>query len=124
MRRKPQPAEFSHEVPQRELLRFRPSQTPPTTPDGRPMPEAVEWTAEDFAAFLRARAAWRDTHAEPLPFLPAHERCAMARIPGIPQALIDAESAASRNTRPSQFEQSAVVDRLTSPVFSTSEGAK
>lgn len=122
MRRKAPPAEFSDEQPPRELLRFRPSQTPPVTSEGRPMPWRVEWTAEDFAAFLRARAAWRDTHSRPLPSLPAKERAATTRL-GVPQALIDAEVAASRGARPPQFEQSPVVDRPASPVFSTSEGA-
>lgn len=122
MRRKPQPAEFSHEEPPRELLRFVPSQPPPTTPEGRPMPWAVEWTADEFAAFLRARAAWRDTHSRPLPSLPARERVATSQL-AVPQALIDAENAESRGARPPQFQQSAVVDRPASPTFSTSEGA-
>lgn len=93
MRRKPQSAEFSHEEPPLELLRFRPSQTPPTTADGRQMPWAVEWTADDFAAFLRARAAWRNTHSHPLPGLLARERHAMQTL-DVPEALIDSEKAA------------------------------
>jgi hypothetical protein len=102
----PSPEDLDQEPP-KELLRFRPSQPAPIGPYGRPEPWRVEWTADEFAAFLRARAAWRDTHSRPLPSLPGRERCAITRI-GIPQALIDAESAASRGARP--------------PMFSTSEG--
>lgn len=81
------------EEPPRELLRFRPSQTPPVNAEGRPMPWAVEWTAEDFAAFLRARVAWRGTHLEPLPGLPARERVALHQM-DLPAALVAAEDAA------------------------------
>jgi hypothetical protein len=88
----PSPEELDQQPP-RELLRFRPSQTPPTNAEGRPMPWAVKWQPEEFAAWLRTRIAWRDTHSEPLPGLPAQERCAITRL-GIPQALIDAESTA------------------------------
>lgn len=80
-------------LPPRELLQFVPSQPAPIGPHGRPEPWKVQWTAEDFAAWLRARAAWRDTHAEPLPGLMAMERVALTRI-GVPQALIDEEKAA------------------------------
>ena len=94
----PSPEELDQEPP-RELLRFVLSETPPRTPDGRPMPWRVEWTAGDFASWLRARESWRDTHSRPLPGLPARERHAMRAL-GIPQALIDAEVTASRGLRP------------------------
>jgi hypothetical protein len=51
------------------------------------------WTREDFAAWLRAREAWRDTHAEPLPSLPRRERCALQQM-DLPRALVDAEKRA------------------------------
>lgn len=66
-------------------------------PDGRSMPWAADWPANEFAAWLRARAAWRDTHAEPLPSLWAKERCAMQRL-DLPAALVDAERRASHRT--------------------------
>jgi hypothetical protein len=93
VRRRVSSAESNDEEPPRELLRFVPSGTSPTTAVGRPMPWKVEWTTEDFAAFLHARAAWRDGHVQPLPGLPGRERCALTRL-GLPQALIDAEKAA------------------------------
>ncbi|GAB3349938.1 hypothetical protein GCM10027300_13430 [Modestobacter lapidis] len=90
MRRREVQRADSGELPPQELLRFRPSQTPPTSPDGRPMPWAVEWTADEFAAFLRARAAWRNSHSSPLPGLLSRERHAMHRL-HLPRALVDAE---------------------------------
>jgi hypothetical protein len=72
------PAAFSHGPPPSELLHF-------ATRSASPL-----WTAEGFAAWLRARAAWRDTHAEPLPDLPPLERSAMTRM-DLPAALIEAE---------------------------------
>lgn len=120
MRRRESRPEFSHEEPPRELLRFVPSERPPVAPDGRPMSWAVEWTAEEFAAFLRARAAWRDSHSRPLPGLPARERVATSQL-GIPQALINAEHAASRGAPSPPFEQAAE-HRPASPTFSTIEG--
>jgi hypothetical protein len=119
-RDKPLSAEFSDPEPPRELLRFVPSDPPPTMPDGRPMPWAAKWTVDEFAAFLRARTAWRNAHTRPLPRLPARERLAMAQL-GIPKALINAENVASRDVRPPPYEQSGVLDRPASPVFSTSE---
>lgn len=94
-RRKPvEPsAEELGQTPPRELLRFVPSQPPPIGPHGRPQPWAVKWTAEDFASWLRARAAWRDTHTEPLPGLPGLERSALARM-DLPAVLIEAEQQA------------------------------
>lgn len=83
------------EAPPRKLLRFVPSAPAPIGPHGRPEPWAVKWTAEDFAAWLRARAAWRDSHAEPLPGLPARERCAIHGMK-LPAALVQAEERAPR----------------------------
>jgi hypothetical protein len=81
MRRRVPPVDFSHAEPPAELLQFGPRALSP------------QWTADGFAAWLRARAAWRDTHTEPLPGLPGRERCALTRL-RLPQALIDAEAAA------------------------------
>jgi hypothetical protein len=58
---------FSHEEPPQELLRFT-------------SPNRFKWDPEEFASFLRAREAWRDTHVEPLPILPSRERVAMDRL--------------------------------------------
>lgn len=86
MKRRVPPVDFSHAEPPSELRWFTPG------PDG--------WTGEHFAAFLRARAAWRDTHADPLPTLPARERHFMyLNKQGVPAALISAENAAP-NTLP------------------------
>ncbi len=93
------PVEFTSGEPPEDLLRFV-----PTTP-GR-------WSAADFAAFLRARVAWRDTHREPLPSLPARERLAMVNIPGVPRALIDEEEVGSKGAPPPPCKpQGQVVDR-------------
>ncbi|WP_236826045.1 MULTISPECIES: hypothetical protein [unclassified Blastococcus] len=81
-------------LPHRELLRFVPPQPAPKTEDGRPMPWAVKWTAADFAAWLRARAAWRETHAEPLPGLLGRERVALNQM-DLPPALVRAEREAN-----------------------------
>ncbi len=89
----PSPAELDQEPPRR-LLRFRPTQQP-LHPEGRPIPWRVEWTGEEFTAFLRARAAWRETHAEPLPHLPARERVALHRLE-LPPALVEAEDHAPK----------------------------
>ena len=76
----PSPEELD-QGPPTELLRFGLRALSPS------------WTAEDFAAWLQARAAWRATHTEPLPGLPGRERCALTRL-ALPQALIDAETGA------------------------------
>ncbi len=81
MRRRIPPVEFSHGEPPPELLAFASRWTSPT------------WTAEDFAAWLRARAAWRDTHAQPLPALPTLERAALTKL-DLPSGLVQAEGAA------------------------------
>jgi hypothetical protein len=81
VRRRVPPVEFSHGEPPRELLAF--------------IPNGGSWNAEDFAAFLRARTAWRDTHDQLLPHLPARERHRMAQD-DIPQALAEAENAAPK----------------------------
>ena len=96
MRRRPAPLPEFDEAPPEELLRF--------------VPAAGRWRPEDFAAFLRARIAWRDTHVQPLPGLPARERVAMARM-DIPRALVDAEEQGSRRLPPPPFRQGVVVDR-------------
>lgn len=83
--------------PPPELLRFKPSAPAPVGPFGRPEPWRLKWTAGEFAAWLRTRAAWRDTHSRPLPGLLARERYAMTAIPGISQALIDIERNASKS---------------------------
>ncbi len=93
MRRKRPAPDLQGEEPPKDLLRFVPSQPSPIGPHGRPEPWRVTWEPEEFAAFLRARAAWRDTHDQPLPGLPARERHAMDCI-GVPQALIEAETSA------------------------------
>lgn len=72
--------EFSHGEPPQDLLRFVPVEDRP-------------WDSADFAAFLRAREAWRDTHSRPLPELPALERAALHRLQ-IPTALVQAEGIA------------------------------
>jgi hypothetical protein len=100
VRRKPPAVDFSHTEPPAELLRFRPSQPAPIGPYGRREPWRVEWDADEFAAWLRARAAWRDTHEDPLPGLPGRERLALARLDG-EQVLVDAEKAAP--TRPPEW---------------------
>src|SRR5687768_8483451 len=82
MRRRVPPVEFSHGEPPQELLRFAPR-------------TSSEWTAPDFAAWLRARAAWRDTHAEPLPALLTVERSALTRL-DLPAALVEAERSSAR----------------------------
>lgn len=121
-RREPVSTKFSHEAPPPEILRFKPAAPSPIGPHGRPEPWQVEWRPEEFAAFLRARVAWRDTHALPLPSLPARERAAMQQL-GIPQALIDVETTASSGERPPSYRPQAVVDtRPVAPLhFSTSE---
>jgi hypothetical protein len=81
VRRRIPPVGFSDGEPPQELLRFATRAS------------SASWTADEFAAWLRARAAWRDTHTEPLPGLPGRERCALTRL-GLPQALIDAEAGA------------------------------
>lgn len=93
----PSPEDLDQEPP-KELLRFMPSEPAPIGPYGRPEPWRVKWSAEDFASWLRARAAWRDTHAESLPGLLARERHAMGNL-DLPQALIDAENIASLVSR-------------------------
>lgn len=89
MKRRPPPV-VTGEKPPPELLRFRPSQPAPIGPHGRPEPWRVPWEPEDFAAWLRVRAAWRDTHTEPLPSLLSKERCAMFAM-DLPRALVAAE---------------------------------
>src|SRR4051794_36681121 len=86
MRRRVPAVDFSHEEPPQELLRFSPSQPAPIGLHGRPEPWRPIWEPEDFASFLRARAAWRDTHTKPLPGLPPLERHALARL-DLPRAL-------------------------------------
>ncbi len=81
---------MSGEEPPKELLRFHPSQPAPIGSHGRPEPWKVRWDADEFTAWLRTRAAWRDTHSEPLPGLFAQERVAIERMP-IPRALVEAE---------------------------------
>jgi hypothetical protein len=81
VRRRVPPVEFSDGEPPQQLLRFATRASSPS------------WTADDFAAWLRARAAWRVRHTEPLPGLPGRERCALTRL-GLPQALVEAERAA------------------------------
>ena len=83
MRRRVPPADFSHAEPPRELVRFGPRASSPT------------WTAEGFATWLRARAAWRDTHADPLPGLPARERVALHHL-DLPAVLVEAEDQAPK----------------------------
>jgi hypothetical protein len=95
MRRRVPAVDFSHEEPPQELLRFSPSQPAPIGLHGRPEPWRPIWEPEDFASFLRARAAWRDTHTKPLPGLPPLERHALARL-DLPRALVDAERAAPK----------------------------
>ncbi|SDY96445.1 hypothetical protein SAMN05661080_05151 [Modestobacter sp. DSM 44400] len=63
------------------------------------MPWAVEWTAGEFAALLRARAAWRDSHSQPLPALPARERHMIACASDLPTALVEVELAAPTQAR-------------------------
>lgn len=92
MKRK-QPRAIDGETPPNELLRFRPAESPPIGPHGRPMPWAVQWQPEEFAAFLRARAAWRDTHTTPLPRLGSRDRYAMQHL-GVPSPLVKAELSA------------------------------
>lgn len=92
---KPLPTDELNQQPPRELLRFVPSQAPPTTVEGRPMPWAVKWEPGEFASWLRARAAWRDTHPQPLPGLLARERHAMGSLQ-LPQGLVAGENAAPR----------------------------
>ncbi len=94
------------------LLRFRPSQPPPIGPHGRPEPWKVRWEPEDFAAWLRARAAWRDAHgSDTLPQLYARERHAMAAMHGLPAALVNAERSAP-NVHPQEWARRS---RHTSP---------
>jgi hypothetical protein len=78
VKRRIPPVDFSHAEPPAELLRF-------ATRASSPM-----WTVEDFASWLRARCAWRDTHTEPLPSLPARERHALSTM-NLPASLVDAE---------------------------------
>jgi hypothetical protein len=83
--------------PPSELLRFVPSKPAPIGPHGRPEPWAVKWTAEEFAAFLRARADWRKTHTTPLPGLFAMERYAMHQMTDrgeLDRAVVAAEQSA------------------------------
>lgn len=85
------------EAPPRELLRFVPSEPAPIGPYGRPQPWAVKWTAEEFAAFLRARTRWRNTHTTPLPGLFAMERVALHQMTDrgeLDRAVVAAELAA------------------------------
>jgi hypothetical protein len=77
------PVEFSHAAPPPELVRFGPRASSP------------QWTGEDFAAWLRARAAWRDTQSEPLPSLVGRERIALSNLV-LPAALVEAERNAGR----------------------------
>ena len=88
MRRRVPPVDFSSAEPPPELLRFASRASSPT------------WQADDFAAWLRARSAWRDTHSEPLPSLPGRERCALSAM-DLPAALIEAERNAP--TRPPEW---------------------
>jgi hypothetical protein len=81
VRRRVPPVEFSDGEPPQELLRFGTRASSPS------------WTAEEFAAWLRARAAWRETHPEPLPGPMARERIALGSLE-LPQALVEAERAA------------------------------
>ncbi len=57
-----------------------------------------EWTADGLVAWLEARAAWRESAAEPLGGLTALERAAMTNLK-VPRALIEAEARASRSVR-------------------------
>lgn len=77
-------------APPPELLRFRPSQPAPIGEHGRPEPWRVRWEAAEFAAWLRVRSAWRDTHTAPLPGLFARERVALTAL-NLPRALVEAE---------------------------------
>lgn len=107
MRRRAPALDFSHKEPPPELLRFATRASSPT------------WSSGDFAAWLRARAAWRDAHLEPLPGLPPRERCALTRM-DLPVALIEAEKAAPIK-QPEWYERR--LSRPASPTFSTIEGA-
>jgi hypothetical protein len=84
MRRRVPPADFSHAEPPSDVVRFATRRSSP------------QWAADDFAAWLRARAAWRDTHVEPLPSLPSRERFALTQMDDLPGALVEAERAAPK----------------------------
>lgn len=84
MRRRAPAVDFSHAEPPQELLRFATRATSPT------------WTSGNFAAWLRARTAWRDAHpTQPLPSLPARERVALHQM-DLPPGLVEAEDQAPR----------------------------
>lgn len=99
MRRRVPPVDFSHAKPPPELLRFVHSVPAPIGARGRPEPWRREWRAEEFAAWLRTRAAWRDTHAEPLPGLSSLERAALQRLE-LPPGLVEAEERAPQAPPP------------------------
>jgi hypothetical protein len=99
--------DFSHAEPPSELLHFATRASSPT------------WTAEDFAAWLRARAAWRDTHADPLPSLPARERVALTRM-DLRAALVQAEQQAPRATP--EWRRQQLQRGITDPRQVLSEG--
>ncbi|MCU1669501.1 MAG: hypothetical protein JWP40_2428 [Blastococcus sp.] len=93
----PVPSTGPDAEPPEELWRFVPSQPAPIGPHGRPEPWAVQWRPEEFAAFLRARAAWRDTHTRPLYGLPSLERIALHNMAAqLPRGLVEAERTAVR----------------------------
>jgi hypothetical protein len=96
MRRRLPPVDFSHVEPPAELLRFQTRASSPT------------WTPGDFAAWLRSRAAWRGNHPEPLPGLPARERCALTSM-DLPAALVEAEKSAPR--KPPEWVERAAARR-------------
>ncbi len=74
------PAAFSQAEPPPELLSFV---------------QVGRCSSESFAAFLRAREAWRDTHDEPLPMLPPKERHALEML-DLPAVLVEAERRAPK----------------------------
>lgn len=111
MRRRVPPVDLSRPEPPPELIRF---QTRASSP---------RWKVDDFAAWLRARAAWRDAHpTEPLPGLPARERVAINRL-GLPQGLVESEQKAPRKVP--EWERSLRSQGYTDPrqVLSKEEGS-
>ncbi len=97
-RREPSAPVFSGGEPPDELIWYAPA-------------EPGHWTAHDFAGWLRARAAWRDSHREPLTGLAARERLRLEDY-DLPAALVQAEKTADKGAAlPPYRPQAPVVDR-------------
>jgi hypothetical protein len=100
--------EFSETEPPPNLIFFKPR-------------EGHRWTGADFASWLRAWAAWRDSHLERLPQLAARERVRLNQY-DLLAGLVQAERPAAKDAPAPRYRpQSQGVDRPTHVAWSHPE---